>query len=102
MKDNTNAYRFRTTHKGVYLTAEEYRSGVPGVYAINHEGQPFEDVELHGLYGNRIAFHGWVPSYGTFKLERQQLMAYIDSPQEGAKLMWHTIETKYYEEGEQQ
>lgn len=88
--DHTNIYRFKVTMTGVHQ-----RDGYGKV-----KGQAFEEVKLVGPYTTKIAFQSWIPSDCDVKVERQQLAAYLESPEEGAKLMWQTIETKYYEKGE--
>jgi hypothetical protein len=99
--DTTNVYRFRVQHDSVYVSHEDYCTKRTGVYSGNVEpGTPYRDVNIVGPYTRKVPWSGWVPGYGTLKVERQQLMAYLDSPQEGAKLAWQTIEVKHYENGD--
>ena len=104
--DSTTIYRFVVTHAGTYV---EYSQPLAGMYRRGHEGEAYEDVKVVGPYTIKIAWNGWVPNYGTFKVERQQLVAVpgvLASLTDGSKtsaahLEWQTIETKYYESGEQ-
>jgi hypothetical protein len=92
-KDTTSVYRFKATHSGV--------SDLSAYGRI--EGLPFEDVHFIGPYTNKVAWNGWVPSYGDLKVERQQLVADAEQLEDGTLLPfldWVTIETKYYKDGE--
>src|SRR6478752_6793396 len=87
MQDVTTIYRFKVTTTGVH-NHDNYP---------NLKGKSFEDVELIGPYTKKMPFRGWVDANYDVKVECQQLVPYIESPEDGAKLMWHTIEVSYYE-----
>jgi len=99
--DTTNVYRFRIQHDATYVSREDYVNHKGGVYSGGvAPGTPYQDVKIVGPYTRKIPWNGWIPNYGTLLVERQQLAAYLESPEDGAKLMWHTIESKRYENGE--